>query len=87
MYVDDIFSQYLSGYRTSIGCSDVLSHFINVCKKALDNGNVCMTLLTDLSKVFNCLPYRLLICKLRAHGLSVNAYELLKVIFVKENKE
>ena len=81
IYFDDIFSQYLSGYRASYGCQDVLLHFINICKRALDDGNVCMALLTDLSKAFDCLPYRLLICKLRAHGLSVNACELLKSYF------
>ena len=48
-----------------------------IFKKALDDGNVCMALLTDLSKAFDCLPYRLLICKLR----SVNACELLKSYF------
>ena len=37
-----------------------------------------MALLTDLSKAFDCLPYRRLICKLRAYGLSVNACERLK---------
>ena len=81
IYFDDIFSQYLSGYIASYGCQDVLLHFINICKKALDDGNVCMALLTDLSKAFDCLPYRLLICKLRAYGLSVNACELLKSYF------
>ena len=40
-----------------------------------------MALLTDLSKAFDCLPYRLLICKFRAYGLSVNACELLKCYF------
>ena len=40
-----------------------------------------MALLTDLSKAFDCLPYRLLICKLRAYGLSVNACEILKSYF------
>ena len=30
---------------------------INICKKASDDGNVCMALLTDLSKAFDCLPY------------------------------
>ena len=81
IYFDDIFSQYLSGYRASYRCQDVLLHFINICKKALDDGNVCMALLADLSKAFDCLPYRLLICKLRAYGLSVNACELLKSYF------
>ena len=52
-----------------------------ICKKALDDGNVCMALLTDLSKAFDCLPYRLLICKLRPYRLSVNACELLKKYF------
>ena len=46
-----------------------------------DDGNVCMALLIDLSKAFDCLPSRLLICKLRAYGLRVNAYELLKSYF------
>ena len=81
MYFDDIFSQYLLGNRAIYGCQDVLLHFINTCKKALDDGNVCMALLSDLSKAFDCLPYRLLFCKLRACGLSVNACELLKRFF------
>ena len=37
-----------------------------------------MALLKNLSKAFDCLSYRLLICKVRAYGLSVNACELLK---------
>ena len=46
-----------------------------------------MALLTDLSKAFDCLPYNLLICKLQAYGLSVNACELLKSCFCeKETK-
>ena len=60
----DIFSQYLSCYKASYGCQDVLLHFIKICKKALDDGNVCMALLTNLSKAFDCLPYRFLICKI-----------------------
>ena len=82
MFFDDIFSQYLSGYRACYGCKDVLLLFINICKKVLDDGNVCMALLTDLSKAFDCLPHRLLICKLRAYGLSINACELLKSYFL-----
>ena len=46
-----------------------------------------MALLTDLSKAFDCVPYRLLICKLLAYGLSVNACELLKSLFFCERKQ
>ena len=90
MYFDNIFSQFLSGYRTSYGCQDVLLHSINICKKALDDGNICMTLLTDLLKAFEGLPYtyyRLLIYKLRAYGLSVNACELLKSYFCERKQK
>ena len=41
MHFADIFPQYLSGYRASYGCHDVLLHIINTCKKALDDGNFC----------------------------------------------
>ena len=78
MYFGDIFSQYLSGYRSGYGCQDVLLHFISLCKEALDNGDVGLALLTDLSKAFDCLPCKLLICKHRAYGLSVDACKLLK---------
>ena len=81
MYFDDIFSQYLSGYRANYRCQDVLLHFINICKKALDDGNACVALLTDLSKAFDCCHCRHFICNLRAYGLSVNACELLKSYF------
>ena len=47
MYFDHIFSQYLSSYRASYGCQDVLLHFINICKKAFDDGNVCKVKLGD----------------------------------------
>ena len=66
MYFNDVFSQYLSGYRSGYGCQDVLLHFISLCKEALDDGDVGLVLLTDLSKAYDCLPYKLLICKLRA---------------------
>ena len=76
MYFNDVFSQYLSGYRSGYGCQDVLLHFISLCKEALDDGDVGLALLTDLSKAYDCLPYKLLICKLRA-----DACKLLKSYF------
>ena len=72
MYFDDFF-QYLSGYRASYGCQDVLLHFIDICKKALDDRNVCMALLTNLSKAFDCLPYRLFICLFYGTVLTGNS--------------
>ena len=69
-------------------CVTAVFSFFTVYNKHNNNndGNVCMALLTDLSKAFDCLPYRLLICKLRAYGLSVNACELLKSYFCKRKQ-
>ena len=65
----------------SVSCSAIKHSYSILIWQISDDGNVCMALLTDLSKAFDCLPCRLLICKLRAYGLSVNACELLNSYF------
>jgi hypothetical protein len=35
----------------------------------------------DLSKVFDCLPHDILLCKLSAYGLSPNSVKLLQNYF------
>ena len=47
----------MSGFRKAYGYQDVLLHFTNNAKLFLDYINVTLTLLTDLSKAFDCLPY------------------------------
>ena len=80
-YFKTLFSPYLSGYRKHHGCQDVLVYFVSLCKKVLDKGEVAIALLTDLSKAFDSLPYKLLICKLSAYGLGNNACMLIKSYF------
>ena len=46
-------------------------------KKAVDNGNVFGTLLTDLSKAFDCLLYDLMIVKLNSYGFDLIALNLI----------
>ena len=73
----DLFSVNLSGYRKQYLCQHVLMNFIENCKKHLDNRMVYGLITTDLSKAFDCLPYRLLISKLYAYGISENACKLI----------
>ena len=40
-------------------------------RKFLDAGGAFGVLLTDLSKVFNCLPHKLLIAKFHAYGVDI----------------
>ena len=51
---------------------------IDKWKKAVDNNKVFGTVLTDLSKAFDCICHDLLIAKLNAYGLSWPALKLIK---------
>ena len=59
----NIFSPHMSGFRKAHRCQDVLLSFTNNAKLSLDNRNVTLALLTDLSKAFDCLSYKLLLLK------------------------
>ena len=62
----------MSGFRKAHGCQDVLLNFSNNAKLSLDGRKSTLALLTDLSKAFDCLPYKLLISKLHAYGVDRN---------------
>ena len=53
VFFEKLLSQHMSGFRKGYSCQSVLIRFLESCKGSLDNGNVCGTLLTDLSKAFD----------------------------------
>ena len=46
-------------------------------KNAANKGKVFSTLLTDLSKAFDCLPNELIVAKLNAYGFNLPALKLM----------
>ena len=59
----------------------VLIDFVDKCKSALDNKKMYGSLMTDLSKAFDCLPPRLLKSKLNAYGVDKTSCMLMANYF------
>jgi hypothetical protein len=76
-HFDKLFNELMCAYRKKHGSCHVLISLIESWKQSLDK-NLCVgALLMDLSKAFDCVPHGLLLCKLKAYGLSDNACKFL----------
>ena len=57
-------------------CFVISIHMKCFPRKSIETGKVVCVVLMDLSRAFDCIPYKLFISKLRAYGLSQYACEL-----------
>lgn len=77
-HFDQIFNPFLAAFRRGFGCHSTLLRLLEDWRMALDRGECVAAILMDLSKAFDCLPHRLMVAKLKAYGLSVEAVSLLE---------
>ena len=77
-YVEPILSPRMFGFMKKYLCEDVLIDFIESAKSALDDQKHVGTVMTDLSRAFDCLPPKLMITKFHAFGVTERSCELLK---------
>ena len=76
-FKDKILSKFVSAYRKSYSSNHVLLILIEEWKKSLDDKNIVGAVLMDLSKTFDCVPHDLLIAKLHAYALSMDAINFI----------
>ena len=75
-FFESILSKFQCGFRKGYGAQ--LLMMLETWKEAGDNKEAFGTLLTDISKAFDCLSHDLLIAKLRAYGLDLASLEILR---------
>ena len=77
-YFDKFFVKHQCGFRNGYNAQHYLLLMTGKMKEACDKNKVCVTVLTDLSKAFDCLKHDLLIVKLHAFGSD---YKSLRVMY------
>ena len=76
-FENSIYHPYISAFRRQHSCQSVLLRLTEDWRVALDNGNLIGTVLMDLSKAFDSMPISLLVSKLDAYGMNMEAIRLL----------
>ena len=75
-YFGSIFEDLLCAFRKKYSCQSTLIKAIDDWKVSLDRNQMIGTVFMGLSKAFDCLPHGLIIAKLHAYGLSLDACDL-----------
>ena len=69
-FFDKLLSKHQCSFRKGHSVQHSLIVLLEKWKESVDQGHVFGALLTDLSKVFYCLPHNLLIANLSAYGFD-----------------
>ena len=85
-YIEKHLSPYIFGYRKGHSTEQCLLLMVEMWKKAMDKKRVAGSVLTDLSKAFDCLNHDLLIAKLSAYGFDKSALKFI-YSYLKDRKQ
>lgn len=82
VFFSDKLSSRLSAYRQGYSTQHVLMRAVEDWKNALDDNKYVGIVMMDLSKAFDSLAHGLLLAKLYAYGLSMDALEMIRSYLV-----
>ena len=77
-YFDNFLSKYHCGFCKQFNAQHCLVSMIEKWKKRVDYDGTFVALMTDLSKVFDCLHRELLIAKLDSYGFDMKSVKLIR---------
>lgn len=75
--MDPFFSKFSCAFRKGFSTQQYLVAFIQKWRSAVDKRKSFGAVLTDLSKVFDCLPHELLLVKVYAYRFSLSCLWLV----------
>ena len=84
--MENAFWPQISAYRKNYNSQHVLIHSIEEWREYLDKDFVIGAVLTDLSKVFDCIPHDLLIAKLEVYSLGEKALSYIYSYLTNRNQ-
>ena len=85
-YFDTLFSKLQYGFRRGFNAQHCLLAMIENWRKTLDKGGETGTVLTDLSKAFDCIDHNVLIAKLDAYGSEKQSIAFLHSYLTKRKQ-
>ena len=77
LYLENIFSPFLSAYRENYNTQHVLIRLVEEWKKHLDNNEVVGGVLMDITRAFDFTPHNFLMAKLFSYGFDKTALKYI----------
>ena len=76
-YAETFLNKLLCGFSKAHSTQHALFRLLQKWQKELDSTGIVGTILMDLSKAYDCLPYDLIIAKLETYGLDTNSLRFI----------
>ena len=85
-FIEPKLANIICGFRDRHSTQNALLRVIETIHRHIDQSGVCGMVSMDLSKVYDCLPYDLLLAKMEANGFSKGSLKFI-VTLLGEGKE